>query len=645
MICVSICRGSFERIVEILGQDWCECAELRLDRLDITDGQIREIFEGTDKPLVATCRLDERPDATHRLTVAAKAGAAFIDLEVDAPVAASKYIQRVCRDNGVELIRSFHDFEGTPDAALLEQVVERCFRYGGDIAKVVTTAAGGEDLQRLYSLYTEARRGRIIAFAMGEAGRESRLECLRRGAPFSYASVDAESAGAAGQQPADIMYKEVYKDVPGYFRTGLRMPSSKSFVQRAVIAAALAEGESRLRGYTPCGDSESAIKAARALGAEVTRNGDELTIKGISPINDKLTLTQIDAGESGLLARLLIPILAAIGPGEFGIGGRGTLLSRPLPLSTDIMASFGVLLSRENIPLKVKGRLIPGFAEISGKGGSQLISGLLMASPLCTERAAIVVDEPASIPYMYMTLDVLKRFGVHYCSEMEGDVRILGREDWDGCEAISFRLKSGSYRAADVTLETDWSAAANFLVAGAVFGHVEIEGLDSSSLQADLSILDILVEAGANVSEDEERKIISVGKGPLRGFSFDLSNAPDLFPITAVLAAFCEGTTTLFGTDRLHAKESDRLRSIMEMMERFGVAASYEGDVLTIEGHTLASRALSGNLLKGGLFPAHSDHRVAMAIKVASLGASSPVDIDSPDCVEKSFPGFFEAFG
>ena len=316
------------------------------------------------------------------------------------------------------------------------------------------------------------------------------------------------------------------------------------------------------------------------------------------------------------------------------------------------MAAFGVLIGnldessgREiHVPLTVRGNLIPGSAEVSGESGSQLISGLLMALPMCEKDSSLYVTEPRSIPYMYITLDVLRHFGVSTRSEMEGDADLLENEDWSGCTGISFKVKGGQkYKAADLDIESDWSAAANFLVAGAIFGSAEIEGLDMKSIQADLAISDVLLEAGAMVSQQENGNVC-VRRAPLESFSFDLNHAPDLFPVVAVLAAFCPGESRIAGLGRLAGKESDRATAIIDMLHQMGVEADADGDILSIKGESLSSRLLSGRLLKGGSYTSRHDHRMAMALRVAALGADAPIEIDDTACVAKSFPGFFEEF-
>ena len=299
------------------------------------------------------------------------------------------------------------------------------------------------------------------------------------------------------------------------------------------------------------------------------------------------------------------------------------------------------------MPLTAAGPLKAGRAEISGKHGSQLISGLLMALPFAERNSSLIVHEPKSIPYMFITLEVLKKFGIRIGNDMLGGRDFLESDgDWSLCTEMVFKVKGGQkYKAADIDLEGDWSAAANFLVAGAIFGKTELQGLDTTSLQADLSVMDILMDAGASLSQlDGDTGNITAQRAPLKAFSVDASNCPDLFPIISVLAAFCQGTSRLAGVGRLANKESDRAKAILEMLTQMGVKASIEGDEMVIEGHTLTHRLLTGNMLKGGAYTSHHDHRMVMALKVAALGADSPVTIDDEACVSKSFPDFQQTF-
>lgn len=736
MICTTIQNKTLEQIYEVL--EYCEMAEIRLDRCDITEKQIDELFS-VDVPLVATCRIaevEQRTDALkalpeqsrkiramqiaeRRLIRAIEAGARYVDVELEAEKQMSKRVRQAAHENGTIFIRSYHDFEGTDSLEALKAIVEKCVYHGADLVKIVTTAESEEDVKKVLALYDWCRScsderiaaladGGLVAFCMGEAGKPSRLDCLKHGAPYTYAALTEEDAAAPGQWTAADMMKAVYGDYRfiggGEELDALAMPSSKSFAQRAIIAAALADGVSHLMEYTPCGDNEAALKVARNLGAEVDVDGSNITIKGISAKEGTLSTilgpdgnTNSDAdgnpvlnvGESGLLTRMMIPLMAQLSDRPVTFTGEKTLLGRPLTGAKEIMEAFAaegqnIICAVRNsrpmsdlekksaegedsdvirVPLKVAGPLKAGRAEVSGKHGSQLISGLLMALPFAEKNSSLIVHEPKSIPYIFITLEVLKKFGLKIGNEMLGGRDFLeSNGDWSLCTEMVFKVKGGQrYKAADIDLEGDWSAAANFLVAGAIFGKVEVAGLDTTSLQADLSIMDILMDAGASLSQlDGDKGNITVQRAPLRAFNVDASNCPDLFPIISVLAAFCQGTSRLAGVGRLANKESDRAKAILEMLTQMGVQARIDADEMVIEGHSLAQRILSSaaegtgpggsqpggipGLLKGGSYTSHHDHRMVMALKVASLGASSPIVIDDEDCVAKSFPQFAQTW-
>lgn len=746
MICTTIQNKTIDEIYAILESGDVEMAEIRLDSCQLTMDEIEELFSTSDVPLVATCRInavkerlsqtlaghqqDDRKlemkasqEVESKLITAIHAGAAFVDLEIEAPPMMSKRLRRETRENGTVFVRSYHDFNGTDSVEALKALTEKCFAIGADIAKIVTMAAPctgdnqSSDVDRVLSLYDHFDPAKLIAFAMGDAGKTSRIQCLAKGSPFTYASLNEEDTTALGQMTTREMRSIIYGNCVNVNAAGtaadrlcagrlnadslktaeatveatandtddatgassdidngpgaaeIQMPSSKSFAQRAIIAAALAEGTTTLNGYSPCGDNESAISVARALGAEVTvglaykegkvvKDSSTLTIKGRGAA--ALEPETINAGESGLLARLMIPLMAVLGDGNATVSGEGTLTRRPLKGARDIMGAFGVRLetisgtgqesfSEVHVPLTISGKLEGGKVTVSGSGGSQLISGLLMALPLLQEDTVIRLTEPKSIPYLFITMDVLKAFGVKIWCDMEGGPEFAESQDWNDCTEIVLHIKGGqSYKATDMDIEGDWSSAANFLVAGAIFGKVNVSGLDTKSLQADLSIMDILMEAGASLSQmgdDDPRGVIHVQKAPLNAFDVDANNCPDLFQVAAVLAAFCQGTSRIAGVGRLANKESDRAQAILSMLVQLGVKARISGDKMIIEGHSLAQRCLTSHLLKGGNYTSSHDHRMVMALKVAELGADGPIVIDDIECVSKSFPTFMELFG
>ena len=680
MICTSLQHKNLDALFEAL--ETTEMAEIRLDRCPLSPDDIEGLFGSSDVPLVATCRIaevladlqraDGIPDTEkgrreqqirayditeRRLAKAVEAGAAYIDLEMEAPAPMSKRLRKAALENGTIVIRSYHDFTGTPSREKLAETISQCREFGAEVVKIVTTAQCEADVQTVLSLYEDFDR--LIAFCMGEAGRQSRLDCLAKGAPYTYAAFTEDEATAPGQWTTASMEKALYGNwKPIACDTPLQMPCSKSFAQRAILAAALAEGTSHLSGYSPCGDNESALAVARSLGATVLPVEDAagtLTITGIGATAGSMDLKEVHVGESGLLTRLMIPIVAVLGKGPVRITGEKTLPGRPLKGAADMMASFGVLLSSDNarsnafndvfVPLTVKNNLVPGKAEISGKDGSQLISGLLTALPLTGKNSTLYVEDPKSIPYMFITVDVLGKFGIRIQSEMEGDDIFLQTQDWGHCSQITFKVKGNQQlKAADLAIEGDWSAAVNFLVAGAIFGSLDLDGLDTASLQADLSIMDILTEAGASLSRLDEEKTLHVQRAPLNAFHFDLNQCPDLFPIVAVLAAFCQGESRLAGVNRLAGKESDRGKAVADMLTQMGVKNRIEDDEMIICGRSLQQRLLTGTLLRGGSYTSLHDHRMVMALKVAALGADRPITIDDEACVAKSFPSFHEIF-
>lgn len=709
-----------------------QMAEIRLDRCPLSIEEIEYLFSSSDTPLVATCRVVDDGNGTweeaeEKLTAAVEAGAAFLDLEIEAPKEIGKRLRRACTEYGTTMIRSSHFFAGTPSDDVLRNTVEKCRKFGGEIVKIAAMATSEEDVARVLALYSSIastnsaaetqRPVELVAFSMGEIGKVSRLDCLKLGSPFTYAALSEEEAAAPGQWTYSEMIAAVYGErKPLHCNSPLNIPASKSFAQRAIIAAALAEGESRLGGYSPCGDNEAAIEVAKALGAKVliesegsslqvgalrqsqrptdpvasmvgeicrttgSATGSALIIEGIG--SSANIPEKINVGESGLLTRLMIPLAAALGNGnQIEIDGIGTLPTRPLKGASEIMAGFGTVLRPLNpapevhVPLTVQGPLLSGKTSVSGKGGSQLISGLLMALPLLPGDSTLHIHDPKSIPYMFITADVLRRFGIKIGSEMEGGEDFLETQDWSLCTGITFKIKGGQkYSPAAFDIEGDWSAAANFLVAGALFGDVKLTGLDTTSLQADISIMDILMEAGASLSQiddgpqDEEsanvkdsndnkaadapeanatqghRGLITAQKAPLRAFDTDLNNCPDLFPIVSILAAFCHGRCNIQGFKRLASKESDRGAAILNMLTQMGVSASASGDTLTIDGESVESRLLNGHLLKGGEYTSSHDHRMAMALTVASWCADTPFIIDDTTCVAKSFPAFLDTY-
>ena len=389
-------------------------------------------------------------------------------------------------------------------------------------------------------------------------------------------------------------------------------PCSKSYAQRALAAALLAEGESVLRNLDFCDDTLSAIRVIETLGAKVERL-DERTVKvmgGLNPQSDLLNM-----GESGLATRMFTPI-ASLCNKPITVQGEGTLLYRPMHMMIEPLRKLGVDVrdGGGRLPVEVCGPISGGEIEVDGSVSSQFLTGLLMALPLAEEDTTIAVENAVSTPYLDMTIDLASKFGVN-----------IQHNDYK-----EFYVEGGQkYEATDLAIEGDWSAAAMLLVAGAVAGEITLTNISLLSKQADVAICDALVRAGALVTSEPDR--ITVEHRDLVGFEFDATQCPDLFPALAALAAAAEGESVIYGTHRLEHKESNRAETIASEYGKLGIKVELEGDVMRIKGGEIHAAEVES----------HNDHRIAMSMAVSALRSDGEVLIHNSECVAKSFPDFF----
>ncbi|MBQ3148396.1 MAG: 3-phosphoshikimate 1-carboxyvinyltransferase [Alistipes sp.] len=393
-------------------------------------------------------------------------------------------------------------------------------------------------------------------------------------------------------------------------------PSSKSYAQRAIALALLSKGRTTLRNIEFCKDTRSALTCIEALGAKITFI-DERTISidgGLNPIGNSLHV-----GESGLATRLFTPI-ASLNRSAICIQGEGTLLHRPMHMMIEPLRELGVKVKDGGgyLPIEVEGPIHGGKIRVDGSVSSQFITGLLLALPMAEEDTTLYVDSAVSTPYIDMTIDTAQRFGVEIMHN-EGDYSeffIEGRQE---------------YTPTDISIEGDWSGASTMLVAGAIAGEVTVMNISTLSRQADTAICRALERAGAGIVI--EHGSITVSKRPLKAFTFDATNCPDLFPALAALAAAAEGESTIIGTNRLMHKESDRAETIRREYEKLGISVDIsEDNIMKIQG---------GKILPATVF-SHNDHRIAMSLAVSALRCEGTVTIENAECVEKSYPEFFE---
>ncbi len=650
MICISIGEYGFEACSKALRR--CErhlkgigdvMAEIRLDLCGLSEDETGILFSSARLPLMATCV----GKSNGLCEAAALAGASYVDINVFTYKSMPDSLKSVFRRKNVKVVLSFHDYLRTPSLKELVSVYKEAVEAGADIVKIVTmaeTTADAEKVLSLYRMHSIGELGKTVpleAFAMGVAGRYSRFESYFSGAPFLYCALRAKYALAPGMPALDYVI-----DILSHrkIRGEVSVPASKSIAQRAIIAAVMAKGNSEFHHFTRCRDTDSAVAIAKQL-AGAYMDGDTLVVKGSGfPLEKKKGQNPLSAfaamsfadditlfvGESGLLSRLCIPIAAQSG-GRVTITGEGSLLGRHMYGCKEAMEDLGascLLTAEETLPAIVSGPIRGGEITLSGKKGSQFISGLLMALPLCRKDSVLTVQHPTSIPYIMLTMQVMRDFGIEVSYSRSGDDMIF---------TIPGRQR---YSTVEMTLERDWSSAANFVVLGAIYGDVLIDGLEPVSMQADREIINVVKSCGAIVTV--EQKGVRVTKGHLRSFRFDATDAPDLFPILSVLAAYSEGTSEITGIARLKNKESDRPAVMAQGLQKMGVKVVLEDDRIFIEGISLSRRIIEDKMLKGCTIGTYADHRVAMAFKVASIGCPGKVVLDNLDCIEKSFPSFLK---
>jgi 3-phosphoshikimate 1-carboxyvinyltransferase len=404
---------------------------------------------------------------------------------------------------------------------------------------------------------------------------------------------------------------------PSVLDGSLRVPASKSMMQRACAAALLHNGKTTIYNPGTSDDDNAALKIIRLLGADVMMSDDkiEITSSGIYPKTDF-----IDCGESGLSARMFLPIIA-ISNKQIAVTGSGTLLNRPMHIFGELLPQLGANVKSNNgyLPFSIKGPLKPRSVTLDGSTSSQFLTGLLFAfSRRASERVIIQVNDLKSRPYIDMTLEMLELFG-----------KPVSHENYERFIIDPSRFKEKS--DIQLSIEADWSSAAFWLVAGAIAGDITLQGLNIRSTQADRAILNVLKKAGVDVHAEAES--IGVRKTMnLQAFFYDATDTPDLFPILAILASYCKGESRITGTHRLRHKESNRLESICDMLQKFGVGFSTIDDELCIAG---------GNPLQGCEINSYHDHRIVMAASVAALGAGGAVTINGAEAVSKSYPDFF----
>ncbi|MBQ1538443.1 MAG: 3-phosphoshikimate 1-carboxyvinyltransferase [Ruminococcus sp.] len=392
---------------------------------------------------------------------------------------------------------------------------------------------------------------------------------------------------------------------PSLLHGDVTPPPSKSVAHRLIIAAALAKGRSVISSVYYSKDIIATIEAMRALGASIECDGSTVTIDGITEPPAK---AEIDCNESGSTLRFLIPVACALGV-ETTFIGRGRLPERPITPYLEELPKHGIEFDYSGtMPFTVRGKLTGGEFKIAGDISSQFITGLLLALPLIEGGSSVTLTTKLeSRPYVDITRDCLAKFGCDIAEDENG---------WS--------VDGTCLSPCECAVEADFSQAAFFCAANALGSNVNINGLNVNSFQGDKKIVEIC-----------EKIVYNKENGLDTAFEADCSDIPDLVPILAVLGSFCSGTTRITGAARLRIKECDRLAAMAESLNAVGGNVTELPDGLVIEGR---------DSLRGGEVPDFNDHRIPMAMAIASTRCTEPLIIRGAQCVAKSYPDFFEVF-
>lgn len=398
-------------------------------------------------------------------------------------------------------------------------------------------------------------------------------------------------------------------------------PASKSCMHRALICGAVADKPTKIICSSFSKDTHATIACLKELGAEFEYKKESITVYPINQNSADNKECVLDCNESGSTLRFMLPLAAALGRRCTFIGAK-RLGERPLKPLCEALNSHGVETAYPEdsfLPLKINGKLSGGTFEIPGDISSQFITGLLFALGV-TGGGEIKTTTPLkSKPYIDITTDMQKKFNVSVTKTKDG-----------------YSIKKGQkYISPEkINIEGDYSNAAFWLVAGAIGSKEKIicENLYEKTLQGDCRVIDILAQMGADITR--EGKSITVCKSLLKGIEIDADDIPDIVPILCVAASQAEGKTVFRNIERLRAKESDRVKSTLNMLRALGCSITADDNAITVEKSTL----------HGGTVLSENDHRIAMSGAIASLVCDGEVIIEDAQAVSKSYPDFYEKF-
>ena len=405
-------------------------------------------------------------------------------------------------------------------------------------------------------------------------------------------------------------------------QTTVTIPGSKSYTNRALLIAGLTNGECRLEKPLVSDDTKYMIRALKAFGVPVQEEQEAFIVSGKG---GKLSTPDVDIfiGNAGTAMRFLTT-LSALAPGKIRLDGDERMRERPVADLLDCLTLMGVhAVSRNNNgcpPIDIAGGEASkgGEVELAGEKSSQYLTSILLSAPYFKKDTCInIKGDLTSKSYADITLDIMKTFGVQVENE----------------KYQHFKVKAGDrYKAQTYQVESDWSSASYFLAAAAVTGgEVTLDNINTQSVQGDAQFTSVLEKMGCHI-EKKTNSIHIKGK-PLHGITINMNNMPDAVQTLAVTALFAKGETVIKGIGNLRIKETDRIAALTKELTRLGAEVKAGEDYLIVKPGDYT----------GAEIETYNDHRMAMSFAVAGLKIPG-ILIKNPNCVEKSFPGFFRRF-
>ena len=619
-----------------------DLVELRLDLLDFDADLVKEYFRQTKGwDSIATFRLPEEEDedffaedlseAVQLLTTAIMAGAAYVDIGDDYPDKERDWLITLALNYHCGIIISHHNYYGVQPVSELKAVAARCFALGADLVKIATTARHPDEAASVLALYDYYPPEKLVAFAMGTYGRLSRVQAVEKGCPLYYVAPRQSRLISEGEPTVFDILDADYKKFVGE----VKAPCSAGYAVRAIIAAALCNGESRIRQVNLSLDITAAMNVARQLYAYAHYNKKSriITVKGvqkdIAAEGLKVAGGVLDAGESTLVAEICLA-LATLSKEPVVVTGQKSLLKKRFAGTCTPLLRHGASMTftQGRLPATVRGGLSAGLYSVDGTRRSGAVTGLLFVLPMLAEPSKLVIRKAVDIPHIRMTMNILERFGYSFRGEDFSE------------EDVYVSFKGGqSLTPGRIRIEGDWLGAALWIVMGVTVGESMVRRLPLETDQGGNLILDVIDRAGGDIGYYMNEKAggnrgdFSALRSVTFAFEYDLAETPDLIGPLLMLALRSEGTSVLKGISRLSGWDLERLRNFVTAFRQLGADIVLNGDRMEITGSF-------NNTLRGGRVRSCGDPLLAMALLAAKMIADGEVEIVDIATAEKIWPGF-----